>query len=137
MNIKELVQEAHENAVKHGFWEHKPEIGTSIALIHAELSEALEEERAGRPHVWHECKAPHAGGDDYVCGAKEANHGICLSSTGNCLYRGKPEGLAIELADAVIRIADMCGAYGIDLEAAIEEKMQYNKSRPYKHGKKF
>lgn len=55
-----------------------------------------------------------------------------------CQYRNKkPEGAAVELADAVIRIADLCGHLGIDLDAVIEEKMAYNADRPYKHGKRF
>ena len=55
-----------------------------------------------------------------------------------CKYRSrKPEGVAVELADAVIRIADLCGHLGIDLEEVIEIKMAYNEGRPYKHGKKF
>lgn len=35
----------------------------------------------------------------------------------------------VELADAVIRIFDLAGAYGMDLGGAIAEKMQYNASR--------
>jgi len=49
---------------------------------------------------------------------------------------GKPEGVASELADTVIRIADMCGALGIDLEAAIVAKVKHNAGRPYRHGGK-
>jgi len=45
-------------------------------------------------------------------------------------------GIPFELADVVIRVFDMCGHYGIDLESAIREKMEYNKKRPYKHGGK-
>jgi hypothetical protein len=41
MEIKTLVAKAHENAVKHGFWEPPLSFGTAIALIHSELSEAL------------------------------------------------------------------------------------------------
>lgn len=41
----------------------------------------------------------------------------------------------IELADCVIRIFDYAGAFSVRLEEAIEAKMQYNQSRPYKHGK--
>jgi NTP pyrophosphatase (non-canonical NTP hydrolase) len=48
---------------------------------------------------------------------------------------GKPEGVLTELADAVIRIADMCGYRGWDLEDAIIKKMKYNETRPHKHGK--
>lgn len=41
------------------------------------------------------------------------------------------------LAGAVIRIADLCGYLGIDLDAVISEKMAYNETRPFKHGKRF
>lgn len=39
--------------------------------------------------------------------------------------------------EAVIRIADLCGYMGIDLEGVIREKMEYNATRPYKHGTGF
>lgn len=38
--------------------------------------------------------------------------------------------LEVELADAVIRIADLAGALGLDLGGAIAEKMAYNAQRP-------
>jgi len=49
---------------------------------------------------------------------------------------GKPEGFSIELADAVIRIFDLCEAMGIDIEACIREKHYYNQTRPNRHGGK-
>lgn len=49
---------------------------------------------------------------------------------------GKPEGIAAEYADVIIRIMSDCEERGIDLNNAIEVKMAYNKSRPYKHGGK-
>ena len=119
MTISELVARAHDNAVKHGFWNPAPAFGTSIALIHSELSEALEEVRAGKPGLYF----------------KEVNGFTVTDATER---RGeKPEGVAVELADAVIRIADLCGHLGIDLDAVIREKMAYNEGRPYKHGKQF
>lgn len=36
----------------------------------------------------------------------------------------------VELADAVIRIADLAGALGLDLGGAIAEKLEYNRKRP-------
>ena len=36
----------------------------------------------------------------------------------------------VELADAVIRIADLAGALGLDLGGAIAEKMAFNATRP-------
>lgn len=50
----------------------------------------------------------------------------------------KPEGLLAELADVVIRICSYCEEHRLPLPEAIDEKMMYNRSRPYKHGgKKF
>lgn len=37
--------------------------------------------------------------------------------------------LEVELADAVIRICDMAGGLGLDLDGAIQEKLEYNKNR--------
>ena len=49
---------------------------------------------------------------------------------------GKPIGFPSELADAVIRILDLCDALDIDLEHIIALKHEYNKTRSYKHGNK-
>jgi len=38
--------------------------------------------------------------------------------------------IEVELADAVIRIADLAGALGLDLGGAIAEKMAFNAQRP-------
>lgn len=43
----------------------------------------------------------------------------------------------IELADLLIRAFDYAHAYGLRLSEAIHAKMEYNESRPYKHGKAF
>lgn len=48
----------------------------------------------------------------------------------------KPDGFWIELADAIIRILDLAGAYDIDMEDLIKLKHAYNKTRPYRHGNK-
>ena len=37
--------------------------------------------------------------------------------------------LEVELADAVIRIFDLCGALGFDMQGAIYEKLDFNKTR--------
>lgn len=100
-------------------------LGTAIALIHSELSEALEEERNGNPDV-------------FICTPQDETECLMYGKESLCKYRSrKPEGVAVELADAVIRIADLCGHLEIDLEEVIEIKMAYNEGRPYKHGKKF
>jgi NTP pyrophosphatase (non-canonical NTP hydrolase) len=59
---------------------------------------------------------------------------------GNAAYYvrdGKPEGVAAEFADVLIRIGDFCGGFGIDLERAVREKLAYNRTRPHRHGGKL
>lgn len=75
-----------------------------LALIHSEVSEALE------------------------C-VRDGDLALRLDDT-----TGKPEGLPSELADIVIRVADLCGALGIDLGEAIAKKMTYNETRTHRHG---
>ena len=50
---------------------------------------------------------------------------------------GKPVGLPSELADIIIRVGDLAGILGVDLEAAVIRKMKYNAGRPHKHGKAY
>lgn len=40
-----------------------------------------------------------------------------------------------ELADAFIRLLDLCGGLNIDIENEIYKKSMINKKRPHKHGK--
>lgn len=106
MIIKEISKEIHDVNVSKGFWPEKPwdrNFGEALALVHAELSEALESHRE------------------------------------NSMDSHLPNrsGVEVELADACIRIFDMAYGYGYDLEGAIREKVDYNKLRPHKHGKKY
>ena len=116
MEIKELIQKAHENAVQHGFWEdwnrlqeemftiecpelvyaHNSAIGNMLMLIVSEVSEAQEG-----------------------------------------LRHGDMDNFKEELADICIRTFDLAKGLDIDLEYEILKKMQFNKTRPYKHGKSF
>lgn len=106
MTITEWAKEIHENAVKHGWWETQRSTGEIIALIHSELSEALEEARDNRPMM-------------YVLGPNREE--ICTP----CYFNGrKPEGVAVELADAVIRVLDFAEQIKMplqDYEAARDE----------------
>ena len=106
MRINEIVKEIHDTATQKGWWDS---IRTPLeihALIHSEVSEATESVRNGDP--------------DFV----------------SDLYNGKPEGESVELIDAVIRIMDYFGYKGWDFEKLLKAKMDYNATRPYRHGNK-
>lgn len=112
ITIKNLIIEAHSRSVEKGFYDgivptDKYYLGNSIALMHQELSEALDELRDGEIQLY-------------------------LAND------GKPEGFLVELADCIIRICDTVGSLGLgpEFEEAIKRKMEYNKNRPYKHGRK-
>jgi NTP pyrophosphatase (non-canonical NTP hydrolase) len=46
-------------------------------------------------------------------------------------------GVTEELADTVIRIMDMASALGLPVAEAIVDKVKFNATRGYKHGKEF
>lgn len=48
----------------------------------------------------------------------------------------KPDGIAVEMIDCMIRIMDYLAYLKIDIEDVITDKHEYNKTRPYKHGGK-
>lgn len=50
--------------------------------------------------------------------------------------KGKPEGIAVELIDIIIRVLDYLGKEKIDVDKILREKHEYNKTRSYKHGNK-
>lgn len=100
-----------KNGWSEGFKEK--DIPEKLALIHSEISEALEEYRN---------KNDLGGLDDWCHYTK----------TGS----SKPEGFGIELADAIIRILHLAELLGIDMEHMLTLKHEYNKTRPYRHGGK-
>ncbi len=128
MDINTIAALIHSNAVEHGWWEKKRELPEIIALCHSELSEALEEYRAGRPDEWYRCNM----GMTCPC-----NPDCEQYLEPECCFRDpKPEGIAVELADCIIRILDYCEQAGIDIGRILVTKHNYNKTRSYRHGNK-
>lgn len=86
-------------------WEPDPgrSFGDEMALLHSEVSEALEAYR-----TW-KFDDPTVPGE-------------------------KPEGVAAELADVLIRLLHYSAVHGFDLGAEYERKMAYNERRPWRHG---
>ena len=123
MNMNEWAREIHENAVNHGWWETDRELPEILMLIVSELSEALEEYRKGDMMDGRISRMHYYSGGGYVANVPT----VCCK---------KPEGIAVEVIDALIRILDWCGKEGVDVEALVKEKHEYNKTRPYKHGKR-
>ena len=100
--LVDIALEAKANADAHGFPDHPfPE---HIALIHSEVSEALESYRTGEPLIW--------------------------------LDGAKPKGIGSELADVIIRTAHLAADLHLNLDELVEQKMTYNRTRPFKHGGK-
>lgn len=109
LGLNAYRDECFQTTEEKGFHAKPNQPGELIALAHSELSEALEEVRDGH-------------------GLNEVYYKIDKNGL------NKPEGVPVELADVIIRIFDMCGLWGIDIEKVVREKMDYNKTRPYQHG---
>lgn len=114
MKMNKFAAEVHQNAVEHGWWDEERSFGEIIALCHSELSEALEEYRAKRPMVYFVVEM-----DDGKGGTYPAIREDIISEED---FAGeKPEGIAVELADCIIRILDWYGKEGLDTDDLLLE----------------
>lgn len=118
MNLNDWKDKVHNLARKKGWHDDRdindPHVlGSMLALIHSEVSEALEDVRKGETQL------------RYFCAFADAD-----------IAHRKPIGLPSELADIIIRTLDMCGALGIDIEEAVRVKHAYNETRSHRHGGK-
>ena len=110
ITIQTLIEKSNKTAREKGWWDDENRnIGELVALIHSEVSEALEVYRV---------KGKDSIGENWLD------------------EKGKPEGFTVELADVIIRIADLCGEFELDLEESLTTKLSYNQTRPYRHGDK-
>lgn len=109
MMMQRLQRRCHEISVAHGFWEVEQDVRIKLMLIHSEVSEAFEALRRQR-------SSDSEPMSDHIPTMPAFNE---------------------ELADIQIRLWDLAEAEGIDLGRTALEKMHYNESRPYLHGKRF
>ncbi|MDR2887689.1 MAG: hypothetical protein LBV26_06805 [Bacteroidales bacterium] len=137
MKLNELRDKIHENAKAKGFYNVENEVNQfginnrtvikhaffaqKIALIHSEASEALEADRKRR----YTPTNISLNGPDF---------GDWSTQKFEILIKNTVED---ELSDVIIRVLDLCGYLGIDVEKHVELKMRYNESRGYKHGKDY
>lgn len=112
-SLKVMQAEVVANCKDKGWYDEPRTFAEGIALMHSEVSEALE--------AWRMWKAEDATGFSPVVFGQTVP---------------KPEGVGSEFADVLIRLLDECDRWGIDLEAEYERKMTFNRTRPYKHGGK-
>ena len=132
MNIKEISKEIHQVNVDKGFWDEgkNRNKGEMIALIHSELSEALEADRDN--------KRAKAGKFMIDIGTYFEEKGERFDNFfKQCFEEDVKNSLEDELADVAIRLFDFAYGFDIDLEWHIYNKLCYNKLRPHKHGKKY
>lgn len=104
--LNELAEVMYEIAKQHGFHDKPNDMATYVSNFHGEASELWEAYREQR--LWDNC-------------------GKKTSVPLNCLEE--------ELADLLIRVLDVAGAYHVDLDKAVTVKSEYNKNRPRMHGK--
>lgn len=100
-----------------GWYDDKRSFGDLIALLHSEVSEMLE--------AWRD----HGLADATEKLRPDRYHK-------DPMFVFKPEGVGAECADVLIRLVDLCARYGIDLEAEVDRKLAYNRTRPHRHGGK-
>lgn len=137
---EKLAKEIHENAVNHGWWESERPISEIRALLHSEASEALEAYRKGDTENLAEeladikIRAMDAlGGRD--SGVIKYGIAACIPSDIDYIHEViTSAGAEFELiCEAVDRVAKR---HGLDVDAALIKKHNYNKTRPYRHGNK-
>lgn len=121
--LNQLAKQIHENNKSKGFYEGEKNIGEMLALIHSEVSEALEADR----------KNQHA---------KQQSARWLLTIVNDRDFKEEfqlqvKDSFEDELADVVIRVMDLAAFKGIDLESHIKAKVRYNQLRPHKHGKRY
>ena len=117
--FNELAKEIHEGNAARGFWESERKLTEVVMLTVCELAEAIEADRDGK---W----------------AAQINYDNYMNNQHPAVFRENiKDTVQDEIADAIIRLLDFSHKFNIDLDFHINAKLQYNATRPYKHGKTY
>lgn len=116
--------------------------GDDMALIHSEVSEALEAYRlhADPLKVWATYTVTIAdkyrGGQPVKFKNLSSEQVLALTgkTPGQLSLVPKPEGVGPELADTIIRILDYAEHVGLDMDFEVARKMEHNDTREIRHG---
>ncbi len=106
-----LRDKIHQTAVAHGFWENTPSDEHFLCLVISELMEAVEADRKGK--YTDQSLLPHFKNPD-----KYMDSGIGFTGYFEIYIKDTVED---ELADAVIRLLDLAGAYNVRIEPFRQE----------------
>lgn len=127
LSLNSACAEQHEAVIEKGFTPQP--VATNLMLIVSELGEACEADRKNR----------HADFKSY-----DSVYIDTLLECGSTIHSGNiaferciKDTFEDEIADAFLRLMDLCGTMNIDIEKHIRMKAEYNKLRPTKHGKAY
>lgn len=125
-----LAKSVHTNATEKG-WHEPRSFGDAMVMVHAEVTEAIDEFRADRDfdEIYYSYEVEDGFGRKYRVKTLESGR---MTDDGWVL--NKPEGIGVEMMDAVIRLLDEAVERGVPIARCIHEKIQYNESRSYRHG---
>lgn len=133
-NLNTLATEVFEANAAKGFWDRERPLTETTMLIVTELAEAVEEERAGNAGVYYRDVPSNEVvlvGDTYV------NQDGLVRTKPRTSAPLKPEGVDVELIDSLIRLLDLLGSRGTDVDGLLRQKLAFNASRPRRHGKGY
>lgn len=127
-NLNELSKQIYKENKLRGFDVAKDNTGQVLMLVVSELAEALEADRKNR----------YAGLVQFKQDMLEMNEFDDENTFRKLAFEHNiKDTFQDEIADAFIRLFDLCGGYDIDIEKHIELKRKYNSTREFKHGKKY